>query len=424
MRKKITITKPYVKEYDDKARLESIIKGTDFEKSFYFEVDIKYKKFLCYERSDAFLMGLMYFALVNEYDIVCEAPLSEKLYYQLTDAYIPTVVKNDPEMFNHITITAELDSKPIKNEGAVGASVSGGVDSFYTIVKNLNRQTASYNITHLVLTNCFNIYFDDDDTRKRFEELSVSGEKIANELGLPFIKIYTNEHMFWFPHFVNLYCMRYCALPYALQKLFAVYDYSSSFQFDEFSFVSGNKSSSHYDSFSVHLISDENLTIYSSGGEASRAEKAEYIADNVVVQNNLQVCNMQHDNCSVCEKCLRTMFNFYACNKLEHFGNVFDLEQFYKNKNSVLVEMLARKGDYDKETLNMMKKNGVLIPFRVKRMGEIKHLVFMIKQQLKKIKLVYYIVKKVKSNSDSIVNKSERYNLDHDFAKRCDPNII
>lgn len=426
MNKQITISKPCVRKYGEKARLESIIKGKDFEKIYYFEVDREYKDYLCFERSDAFVMGLMYFALVNGYDIICEAPLSEKLYYQLTDAYIPTVVKNDPEMFNPITIKAKLDSTLIKNEHAVGASVSGGVDSFYTIVKNLNRETTNYNITHLVLTNCFNIYFDEEDTRKRFGEICARGEKIAKELGLKFVKVYTNDHVFWYPHFIDLFCFRYTSIPYALEKLFSVYDYSTGYQYKDFTFRAGNKDASHYDFFTAHLISNENLTIYSHGGEASRAEKAEFIADNKVVQDNLFVCNIKGYNCGICEKCLRTQLNFYACNKIDKFENVFDLNLFEKNKNKALVDTIGRGSDFDREILEMMKRNNKDIPGNVLIHGKIKAILCKTKNNIKKIKPLYRVVHsvKVRNKMDTYFDKSGRYNLEHDFARKCDPDIL
>lgn len=426
MKKKFTITKPYIEDYGDKVRLESVIKGSDFEKIFYFEVDNKYKNYLCYERSDAFLMGLLYFALVNGYDIRCEAPLSEKLYHQLSDIYIPTVVKNDPDLFMPITIISELDSMPVKNQKAVGASVSGGVDSFYTIVKNLYNPAQNFNITHLVLTNCFNIYYDDNDTRRRFESLCLKGEKISNELDLDFVKVYTNDHIFWYPHFIDLYCFRYMAIPYSLQKLFSVYNYSTGYQYKDFTFKAANRDASHYDFFTAHLISNENLTIYSHGGEASRAQKAEFIADNKVVQNNLFVCNVKNSNCCICEKCLRTQFNLYACNKLDKFSKVFDLKLFEKNKNNALVEIIGRSGDFDIEILEMMEKNHIKIPTTVIIRGRSKLALNNLKKNLKKFKPLYRLVRYFKSNKTTLdyLDKSEKFNMNHDFAKQCDSNII
>lgn len=124
--KQLVIGQPYIREEESITRLEAVVTGSDFEKVAYFEVQKEYGKYLCYERSDAFVVSLFYFALVNGYDMKCTAPLSEKLYYQLTRVLIPAVVKCNPDFFHSFKITAELDNIPIQNVGAVGASASGG----------------------------------------------------------------------------------------------------------------------------------------------------------------------------------------------------------------------------------------------------------------------------------------------------------
>ena len=422
---KIIIGKPYVKKYGDKSRMESVISVGDTQKTYYFEVDNEYEKYFCAERSDAFFLGLLYFALVRGFDIQCEAPLSEKLYYQITNTYIPTVVNNDPELFNNIEIVADLDANPIKNEGAVGTSASGGIDSFYTIVSNMGLKSKNYNITHLLLTNSFNIYYDEKSTRARYEEICARGEIIANDLGKKFVKIYTNEHDFWYPHYVDLYCFRYMSLPYALQKLFAVYNYSTGYQFNDFTFKASNRDASHYDFFTVHLISNENLTIYSSGGEVGRPKKAACIADNPVVQKRLQVCNLHTENCSVCEKCLRTQFNFYACGKLEKFSEAFNINEFYKRKDKTLIGMLTIRGSFERENIALLKENKIEIPAKVIIMGGIGHTFYVLKQSLKKLPFIYTLYKKLKKvdeNNEIVI--LDKYNLNEKFAKECNPDTI
>lgn len=419
------IGKPYIKKYGDKSRMESVISIGSTKKIYYFEVEKQYEKYLCPERADAFLLGMLYFALVRNFKIICEAPVSEKLYYQLSIIYIPTMVKNDPDLFNSIEIEAELDSNPIKNEGAVGTSASGGIDSFYTIVRNLTTKSSHFNLTHLLLTNSFNIYYDEGHTRKRFQEICERAKLVADDLKMDLIEIYTNEHDFWYPHYVDLYCFRYMSLPYALQKLFAVYNYSTGYQYNDFTFKASNKDASHYDFFTVHLISNENLTIYSSGGEAGRPEKAAVIADNPVAQRRLQVCNLHIDNCSVCEKCLRSQFNFYACGKLEKFDKVFDIREFYKRKDKTLINMLTIRGSFEKENIALLKKNDIKIPVKVKILGGIGHCFYLIKQLIKSIPYIYRVynaLKKEKLNDEiTILNK---YNLEEEFAQMCNPDTL
>lgn len=419
--KSLVIGRPYITNIGRVFRLQSEILSDSFKKTYYFEVEENYGKYLCFERSDAFVVGLLYFSMVHGFNIICEAPLSERLYYQLTNTYIPNMSRQDPELFKEITITAQLDSKPIMNIGGVGASVSGGVDSFYTILRNYNKKTKEYNITHLLLTDCFNIYHEEAETRKRFEDMCVSAKKISDELGLDFISIYTNENIFWYPHFVDLYCMRYCSLPYALQKLFAVYNYSTSYQYKDFTFKAENRDASHYDFFTVHLISNENITFYSSGGEASRADKAEYIANNKVVQKYLQVCNLHHTvNCCVCDKCIRTQLDLYACKKIQKFDAVFDLNEFEKNKNRSLQNVIVRGSDFDKEILLKLRKNNISISSKIIIKATV---IKFLKKLIKMFKPIYCFLWEIK-NRDNPFDESDKYNKDYCYAKECNPEIV
>ena len=59
----ITIKKPTVVIIDDKARLIANINIDGVQTSLWFEVDGKYQKYLCVERSDAFVAALLCVAL-------------------------------------------------------------------------------------------------------------------------------------------------------------------------------------------------------------------------------------------------------------------------------------------------------------------------------------------------------------------------
>ena len=56
-----------------------------------------------------------------------------------------------PDLF-FIEIDAEGVLSFDKSEGAVATGNSGGVDSFYTIVKHMN-ESGSYKLTHLLFNN-------------------------------------------------------------------------------------------------------------------------------------------------------------------------------------------------------------------------------------------------------------------------------
>lgn len=423
--KEIIIERPYIRTEKGVARLEAIIKGPNFNKVHYFEVQEEYGKYLCYERSDAFVLSLLFFALVNGYNIRCDAPMSEKLYYQLTRILIPSLTRYSPELFANIEIETEIDSIPIKNAKAVGAAVSGGVDSFYTIVTNLNQKASSFNITHLLVGNSYNIFYGDKDTRKRFEETVNNSKVIADELGLPLITIYSNHSEFWFKYYQNMSYLKYSSYTYALQKLFSVYLYSSSFEYVDFDVTPKNHSIAHFDPLTAPQLSNENFTFILSGAELGRAEKILAIADNPVVQKYLQVCNLQQENCSECPKCMRTQYSLYINGKLELFTQSFDINKFYKNKDKVLTDMLKVRGIFDVDNLNQMKKNSINIPFKIKFVGKVKRIYHLFRQLLKSnsfiLKIYKCFVKDIPNDEYYEINK---YNTDKEYAKKCDEGIV
>ena len=121
---------------------------------------------------------------------------------------------------------------------------------------------------------------------------------------------------------------------------------------------------------------------------------------------------------------MRTQLNLYASGSLKEFGKVFSLELFEQNKNRALVDIIGRNGDFEKEILDMIRDNGIIIPRIVRINGYIKYRINCLKKQLKRIKPLAVAVKMLKKNNEDYFNKSERYNMDHNFAKQCDPNII
>ena len=122
------------------------------KKVLWYRFSKEYEKYICEERSDAFIVGLFYFSLINGYDIETKIPMSEKLLFQLKNYYIPMLV-GTTDFFNHIEINAPFTDEKITNEGAVGTALSCGVDSFYTILKGLNSEFKKYKVTHVLFTD-------------------------------------------------------------------------------------------------------------------------------------------------------------------------------------------------------------------------------------------------------------------------------
>ncbi len=392
MRNKIIISEPFIKEEKNSeifgesvklcANITMINPNTlkKETKECYFEFEKRFKKYLCYERSDAFVSGLLSSAMECDMDIEFTSPISERLYYGLTTYYIPMVSENNPTYPMHnIKISGPLDSTPIKSENKVATGCSGGVDSFYTIARySEGKVSKEMELTHLIYSSTASVDNDEKRMRDVFKKNNLEVKQIAKECNLEEIACYSNLYEFYkFPYksFITFFTPIFASIPFALQKLISIYYANSGGPISEFNLdiskVHGFDPSV-FDIFTLSCIDNENLKFYSAGLECERMDKEKYISDFRVAQKHLSVCSLQalHENpttlaqnCSFCYKCLRTMCHFYAFGKLSCFKEVFNVDEFMMHKTKYIGKMMGEGiKHYVIEFKNEAKKNNVKIP--------------------------------------------------------------
>ena len=134
----IIINQPYIETIEGgKVRLCSKIEG-DLNDVLYYEGEEKYRRYLCDDRADAFVIGLLNLAMYANMDICSEAPVTEELLFQLRTYYVPIVSKNNKELHN-ISIFASA-AQPLPVQGtAVCTGNSGGVVFFLSSQSLSNR---------------------------------------------------------------------------------------------------------------------------------------------------------------------------------------------------------------------------------------------------------------------------------------------
>ena len=380
MNKAITINHPYIIEIGDKARLCADITLEDKVNTLYFEVDNIYKDALCTERSDAFVSALLTTAMENSYDIICETPLSEQLYYQLTEYYMPIVSKHQPYV-TEVKITAKLTSDKINSKNGVAVGASGGVDSFYSIIRHKDIDIEGRKITHLLFNNVCTLDNNDERIREWYNKKRKEIQIIADDFGLPLISMYTNMYSFYnFPYktFSYFFAFTYAACVFALQNLISIYYQSAGFTLDDFD-INTRNDAAYFDVFNLKCLSTESIVFYSAGTDKSRMEKVKFIADNRTVQKFLNVCPVEVSgnsnikdnkiNCGECPKCLRTLSELYALDKVDDFAESFSVEVFKRRTQHQLVKMYYLNSKaFSSDIINELKKQ-------------------------KKIKLTYYLWK-------------------------------
>ena len=358
---------PFVVESDGKVRLCASVRCEKRVETLYYEFDSKYKEYLCWERSDPFFLGLFQYAMLKDIDIVCEAPITEDLYYQIARYYMP-VLSLSLDCFHQVEVQAPLAPPVSCVLPGVGAGISCGVDSFYTIMKMKDEPIEKFRLTFLLFANVNALTIDLDTSRQIFESKADRYSEIAEELGLDFVGVNTNYLIFHRELLergvtsVSSSC-KTCSCVFAIQKMVSVYYYSSSDSLDKF--LLDERDPTRYDLFTLKELTTTTIRFYSSGvEELTRIGKVKAIGAYDLVKKNLCVCAGY--NCGRCAKCLRTQAELYALGVLDEYREVFDVKDFCSHLAIRLGKLFSypseREDGYVREILDTAHKNGVRIP--------------------------------------------------------------
>ncbi len=362
----LVINQPEVLENGDDAILQASFSCGDKKGTLWFSTPLANKSYLCYERGDAFLVGLLLYAMKRGQDITVRAPVSERLYYTLTTYYIKFLADLFPG-YKKIQVICETDAGHVANLGAVGTGFSCGVDSFCTVIEHTKKECPpNFRLTHLTL---FNVGAFEDNGGERARELFKKGiqgvKPCADAYGLPLITLDSNISEILQMEFVRAHTVRNVAAVLALQKLFRVYFYSSGYPAKQFE--ASPYDSAHYDIFGLDMLSTSDVTFFSSGSTYSRVEKTEIIATEPLTRTYLNVCLTSSDtNCTKCDKCLRTLVTLDVIGKLSDYSRVFDLATYQKYRHKYIAGILVEKHDLFKmDIFDAMRRYHYPVPFAV-----------------------------------------------------------
>jgi hypothetical protein len=227
----------------------------------------------------------------------------------------------------------------------VGVFFSGGIDSFYSLLKNRSE------ITDLIFVHGFDIPLDQLSMRER---MSAMVRNVGEHFGKRVIEIETNvrqfldQYVFWgFTHGSVLGSIAHLLSP----------------QFSRI-YIAAARTYTTVIPYGVHPDLDpywgkEGLELVHDGLEALRTRKVSIISQHDIVLNSLRVCLWfpQHAlNCGKCEKCVRAMVylrTFGALDRCTTFETPLDLDRLTRLK-------LPRdpSGDALLDVFNILKARG------------------------------------------------------------------
>lgn len=213
-RKEIIINSISWADYKGKCRLNIEIKVDEKSDILWYEVDKKWKKFVCDDRIDAVVVSLLLFAIRGKYAAIKSIlPISEKLKYQLEYHLIPQIVDFEGE---RNAIAVKIDAPTTnriyeKTSIANGTGFSRGVDSFATLYEYGKNSIApeDYKVNFLNVYNVGAFHGMDDGkrsyslSRDLYREQTESTVKFAEEYGYNALVVDSNLALFIQEHFRN-----------------------------------------------------------------------------------------------------------------------------------------------------------------------------------------------------------------------------
>lgn len=326
--------KVYVQDANTVRMAAEVELPTGPKQELYIEVPKEYGDYLTADRSDAFLVGLLHYALYHGFDVKCEAAITGELHYHLSNTLIPALTNHGERK---IEIVSDFIDGRYANAGAVGSGISCGVDSMHILQKHLHHPIKSLRLTHLVVNNVGAFRMGSEQFDRSLENAQQVIKDVDISSGVSLIKI--NSNLAKIIDYPFEWCHTYCnAFPVlALGKLYGTFIYGSSgYDFSKFSCYGAESIVKHcdaYDSISLQCFSACGTKFILDGGALTRFEKTRDIVDFDLAQRYLNVCVEDNGrNCGHCEKCRRTLLCLDALGALDKFRKVFDLDAYRRDR--------------------------------------------------------------------------------------------
>jgi hypothetical protein len=247
--------------------------------------------------------------------IELSAPISPKLGKSVK--WIQTIYRTWDPTLSFVEIRAPLrEEHPLPGPN-VGLFFSAGVDSFYSLLKNvmdhpLNEDT----ITTLILVYGADIYLSDGKGNV-FAKMYENTQAVAEHFGKEVVPVVTNAK-----ELLAAYRIRRGFLGHG--TTLATVGLALEGMFRKIYLASG-RTYNDLIPMGIHplldpLWSTESCTFVHDGLEATRLEKTRLIAQSEIALNTLRVCWAKESleyNCGQCAKCLRTMLGLYVAGALK-----------------------------------------------------------------------------------------------------------
>ncbi len=295
---------------DSEIELSAAVTGTSDagkERRLWFRFPAELDKWLT-GTSEPFVAALLPSAMLMHKRLCVDGSVSP--IFQSGCAQIMDLYHAWDSRLHGVDIDVSTSTPDVQTKVANGCLFTCGVDSFYTVLKNLEREQGDSRITHL-----FFIRGHGDCSLANnvlFENLRTRLSKVATALSLTLVTPSTN---------LSAYIPAPCAAwDWAASSSLAAVGLCLARGLRRMYIPAGDTYStlSRWGSHPLidPLWSTEGLEFRHDGCEAFRSQKLDwYVARSRIALESLRVCGyeaMGKQNCGACEKCMRTMIALAA----------------------------------------------------------------------------------------------------------------
>jgi len=262
------------------------------------------------EPAEPFLMAALVHAMAEGRDLLLHAGASAELLGSLAE-FRDAWHRWRPDTYAPIAIEADQvtprGAPRVRGAGVV-ASYSGGVDSSFTIWQHAAGLAGhrSRRITHAVFVHGFDIPLADSEG---FEAGCRRARPLLAGLGVTLVPVRTNFREALPGRWEQVYGPALAACFHQLRPHCGEALLASSRSYDALIFPAGSNV------ITDPLLSSADLAVVEDGAGLNRCEKIARLAGWPAGVEALRVCwegERRDRNCSECEKCVRTMYNFLA----------------------------------------------------------------------------------------------------------------
>lgn len=339
----------------------------------WFDVDRDFEPFLS-GSSDSALTALLIAAMEAEKPLHIRGPVSARLTWHMNNTVLPVIIRQLP-FLSEVPVTVEEVRATWESSGdAVLTGFSCGVDSLSVIQDHFldSEIPDSERVTHLLFSHVGHHGYGHDvhevaDGRYRRVKTG------AETLGLPLVRVYSNTPEFYSRQYdarlnwMATLTLRNASVPLLLQGGVRRFLVGSSNSWSSIGVFPTNDMTKA-DPVLLPALGTERTEICAMGHEYTRVKKTRRIAGLDLARSHLDVCIMEgHQNCSYCEKCLRTLLTLELLGELDAFSGCFDIEEYRRHRDEFIAQVQIGTGKaFHQELKDLMQETGFSRPMKAR----------------------------------------------------------